>query len=372
MTNQAISVILDHLSNEARNSAHATFGAFELLQEGESNLARLCPSAIATASNERLLRSIDDVRELLAITPRSPAPLEQFDLTLCTAGIIETLNLVSHRRVKHMFLDAPTEPLMVMQERLAVEQVFTRLLETAFHLTSTSEVRVRLSANLDGKGGWLALAARDAELAQRLIKWLNGDPGQATLHDPDDVRFGIPTMLAGKHLRELGGSAEFERDSAGHFSVAVNLPSQLQAIEADGSENPDSVAQPDALNVLVVEDCDESYVLSEVLLQDERVSRARDGDEGLRLIRKQRFDLVLMDIHLPGMNGYQVIRSMRDWETETGNARTPIVVLSSDDLGTQQRSAAEYGCSGFLRKPLHRGELTNVLGRLRQARILVA
>jgi CheY-like chemotaxis protein len=62
---------------------------------------------------------------------------------------------------------------------------------------------------------------------------------------------------------------------------------------------------------------------------------------------------------------------MRDWESESGNARTPIVVLSSDDLETQRQSAAQFGCSGFLRKPLRRSELAEMLDRLKQHRILV-
>jgi len=77
---------------------------------------------------------------------------------------------------------------------------------------------------------------------------------------------------------------------------------------------------------------------------------------------------VLMDVHMPGIDGYAAIRSIRDWETETGNARTPVIVLSSDDLDTQRRSAAQSGCSGFLRKPLRNGELLEVLNRLKAAR----
>ena len=70
------------------------------------------------------------------------------------------------------------------------------------------------------------------------------------------------------------------------------------------------------------------------------------------------------------MDGYAEIRSMRDWETLSGNARTPIIVLSSDDLETQRHSAAQFGCAGFLRKPLRRGELTEMLDRLKQHRML--
>ena len=130
--------------------------------------------------------------------------------------------------------------------------------------------------------------------------------------------------------------------------------------------------RPDALAVLVAEDNDESFALTEQELHDERVWRAYDGAEALRMIQKQRFDVVLMDVHMPGMDGYSAIRGMREWETQTGNARTPIVVLSSDDLETQRQSAAQCGCSGFLRKPLQLSDLTNLLERVREARTLVA
>jgi len=108
------------------------------------------------------------------------------------------------------------------------------------------------------------------------------------------------------------------------------------------------------------------------MLGAERVHRALDGSEALHMMQKQRFDIVLMDIHMPGMDGYSAIRSIREWETQTGNARTPLVILSSDDLETQQRTAAASGCSGFLRKPLNRSDLTDLMERLKQSRRLAA
>ena len=94
--------------------------------------------------------------------------------------------------------------------------------------------------------------------------------------------------------------------------------------------------------------------------------------EAIDLVKKRRFDVVFMDVHMPGMDGYQAIRSIRDWETQTSNARTPIVVLSSDDLDRQTRSAAQSGCSGFLRKPLNNRDLPELLQRLKEVRTLSA
>lgn len=368
-----MSAIMEHFCNEARNSAHATLGALEALREFAPDSAKQAFLSVGGASADQLLRSIDDVRELLSTAPAPAAPsyasMEEFDLALSVAEIIEMLNLASGRRARRMLLEPLDAPLPITQDRRAVEQVVVRILNTAFKLAQTSEVRVRLSAIRGQSGLWLAVSARDAESAARLIRWLNGDPEVVTLQDPADVPCGLAVMVAGKRLRALGGSAELARDAAGHLSIVLDLPSHALPPEEANAAGDLEEAHPGGLSILVAEDCDESFVLTEVALQAEQVQRARDGREALRLLQKHRFDMVLMDVHMPGMDGYAAIRGMRDWETQTANARTPIVVLSSDDIETQRRGAAQCGCSGFLRKPLRLGDLTALLDRLKQARL---
>lgn len=372
MTNQAISAVLEHLCNEARNSMHATLGVMELLHEESEDSERRARLSIGRASADQLLRSIDDVRDLLSNAPAAyPAMLEEFDLVACASEIVEGLNLASGKRAKHMLLDPPYDPLVVTHDRKALEQVLTRLLDAAFKLSPTNVVRVNLIRPAKS-GIRLTLSARDTELALLLTSWLNSDPDRATLQDPLEVPYGVAVMVAGKRLRSLDASAKLVSDAAGHSTVVLDIPSQGHATNGNGLAPPAQELLPDTLNVLVVEDCDDSFVLTELMLEGERVWRARDGHEALRMIQKHRFDLVLMDVHMPGMDGYAAIRGMREWETQTGNARTPIVVLSSDDLETQRQSAAQCGCSGFLRKPLQLSDLTNLLERVRQARTLVA
>ena len=360
MTNEAISAVLEHLCNEARNSVHATLGVMELLRNGVEDSARRATLSIGSASADQLLRSIDDVRDLVSNAPAAPVTLEEFDLMACVSDIVEGLNLASGRRAKHMVLEEPYEPLLVTQDRKTLEQVLTRILDTAFKLAQTNDVRVKLVRCPSKNGVRLTLSARDADLSVRLSKWLNLNPEEAVLQDPLEVPHGIAIMVAAKRLRSLNASAELVRDSAGHSMIVFHLPSVELGIAGEDLASSGQEAQPDALNVLVAEDCDDSFVLTEMMLQGEHVWRARDGQEALRMIQKHRFDIVLMDVHMPGMDGYAAIRGMREWETETGNARTAMVVLSSDDLETQRRCAAQCGCSGFLRKPLRRSDLSEL------------
>ncbi len=330
MTNQAISAILDYFYSEAS-------------------------MASGPAGADKLLRCIDDVRDLCSHAPVPPGTTEEFDMLFCAEEIVAVLNLASGERVPRMVVNRPQQSVPVNQDRNAIEQVLMRVLDSALKLTEADETQLSLTIAGGETGIKLTLTVRDSTLAVRFAAWLDADPDQIRFEDPDDVSLGIALMVAGKKLRALGGAASLDEDSA----LTLALPSRAQGAGRDPN------ASPGALNILVAEDNDESFALTEMVLQDERVWRARDGEDALEMFQKQRFDAVFMDIHMPGMNGYQAIRSMRDWETRTGLARTPMVILSSDDLETQQRSAAEFGCSGFLRKPLQRWDLMPLLERLK-------
>jgi CheY-like chemotaxis protein len=350
---------------------HTIFGFMELAHDTEIDPALRESAAVSRASADQLLRSIDDIRELVADAPPALAAIEDMDLTLLTGEVSEVLNLASGRRRRRITLNCPAGSLPIMQDRKAVEQVLTRILSTALKLAGGTDVYV----NLEGRatnGIRLSINTRDNDLSGRLVKWLNSTLDAVSLQGPHDLPFGVAVMVAGKRLSALGGSAEATRDAAGHGLVAIDIPCRAPTADRAAGASPSAEMPSDVLSVLVAEDCDDSFFLTELMLEDEHVQRAHDGSEALRMTQKQRFDVVLMDVHMPGMDGYSAIRNIRDWETQTGNARTPLVVLSSDDLETQHRSAAESGCSGFLRKPLRRSDMQSLMERLKQSRRLIA
>jgi CheY-like chemotaxis protein len=370
MTNQTILSLLNYLCNEARNSVHASFGLMALCTDlaTDPNWQSCLDSSKGSA--DRLLHSIDDIRELFSTEGPLPDVPEEFDVTLCLGETIEVLNLASGNQASRLILQQPATPFVGRQDRRAVEQALTRVLGAVSKLSPKGEVRVSV-AGLPGRAGVrFEVIPPNSNIALRVADWLNANPDDVNLKDADDVLFGVATLVAGKRIRALGGSAEFQCDARLPMGLAVSLPWHTDANPNRGLEPPRY--DHSALNILVAEDSDESFVLTRILLQHESVWRARNGLEAIELVKKRRFDMVLMDVHMPGTDGYKAIRSIRDWETQTGNARTPIVVLSSDDLDTQTRSAAQSGCSGFLRKPLDNRDMLDLLERLKDARTLSA
>jgi CheY-like chemotaxis protein len=372
MTNQAILSIFDYLCNEARNSVHGLFGLMELRGDTDSDPTWRGYMEGSRTSSDRLLRSIDDVRELLEGEGPANETLEEFDAALCLGEAIDLLNLASRQGSSRIALGAPKEPLVLRQNRLVVEQVLTRVLDAALKLCRAGELRAAAQPAPGGNGVRIEIDLPNLDMVGTLADWLNTDPDQVSFKNNDDVPIGVSVMVAGRRLLTLGGKAELSCQAPGPTSLVLHLPSQMAEAGALHSEAWRHSGFAEALNVLVAEDCDESFAISELLLKKENVWRARGGLEALDMVKARRFDIVLMDVHMPGMDGYEVIRLVRDWETQTGNARTPIVVASSDDLDKQQRSAAQAGCSGFLRKPLRKADLLDLLDRLKAARAVAA
>jgi two-component system sensor histidine kinase/response regulator len=370
MTNQTILSLLNYICNEARNSVQASFGLMALCPTLAPDPAWQSCIENSKWGADRLLRCIDDIRELLS--PEAPVidPAEEFDVTLCLGETIELLNLASGDRASRLILKSATRPVTGRQHRRALEQALMRVLDAVSKLGRKGDAQITAVRASDGDGVQFEIIPANSNVALRVADWLNADPDQIDFQDSEEVLYGVATLVAGKRIRALGGTAEFVSDARAPMALVVSIPWQADTA-GDGAPEP-SQQNESSLSVLVAEDSDESFVLTGILLQNESVWRARDGLEALDMMKARRFDVVLMDIHMPGMDGYKAIRSMRDWETQTGNARTPIVVLSSDDLDTQMRSASQSGCSGFLRKPLDHHDLMDLLNRLKAVRMVSA
>lgn len=108
-------------------------------------------------------------------------------------------------------------------------------------------------------------------------------------------------------------------------------------------------------NILVVDDNAEIREIIQVLLEGEgyEVSEASDGEEALRLNKEKEFDLIILDIMMPGVNGYQVCRKIR----ETNNA--PILFLSARTKDSDKTLGFSSGGDDYLAKPFSYNELIN-------------
>ena len=123
-----------------------------------------------------------------------------------------------------------------------------------------------------------------------------------------------------------------------------------------------AVAAPQAgngLRILLAEDNPVNALLIRELLRRRGHStrEVTTGTAAVAAMEEERFDLLLTDIHMPGMDGIDAARAIRANEQAHGRARTPIVALTADALETGKRACQEAGMDGFLTKPVDPAEL---------------
>lgn len=105
--------------------------------------------------------------------------------------------------------------------------------------------------------------------------------------------------------------------------------------------------------ILVVEDNENNRYLITFILEKRghQVFAARTGEEGVAMALKEKPDLILMDIQLPGINGLETTRRIRS--ESTAGAQVPIIALTSYALVGDQEQVMNAGCSGYLEKPIN-------------------
>jgi two-component system cell cycle response regulator DivK len=105
------------------------------------------------------------------------------------------------------------------------------------------------------------------------------------------------------------------------------------------------------LSILLIEDNEQNRYLTTFLLNKfgHSVVSACDGPSGIAMALEQKFDLILLDIQLPGMDGYEVARTLR---ATPSTRNTPIVAVTSYAMVGDRESILEAGCDGYLEKPI--------------------
>lgn len=117
------------------------------------------------------------------------------------------------------------------------------------------------------------------------------------------------------------------------------------------------------MRILVVEDAQENRFVIQAYLKSlpHEIKMAENGQIGLDLYKAQPFDMVLMDMHMPVMDGYTATQSLRKWEKEQGKKPTPVIALTAHALKDDRQKCLDAGCDEYLSKPLKKARLIETI-----------
>jgi len=362
---EAKAAFLANMSHEIRTPMNGVMGVLHLLKsetlsdEGRGMLgdALSCGQMLSELLNDVIdFSKIEAGRLELASEPVDPSALLE--------GVVRLLK--PQADTKHLTLAVEIDKSLgwVRSDPVRLRQALFNLVGNAVKFTETGSVTVRCSAPRPGR---LRFEVEDtgvgiAEDAQARIfqRFDQGDASTTRKFGGSGLGLTITRKLAEMMSGEVGLISQVGAGSTFWLEVAAE-PAAAQTAAADNLE-----PVLDGLRILVVEDNPTNRMIATKLLQamGAEVATAEDGYVGVDTAAKGDFDLILMDVQMPGIDGLEAARRIR----ALGGAasRTPIVALTANVLSHQRRAYLDAGMDGVVGKPISPAILIAEIARLSQ------
>ena len=180
---------------------------------------------------------------------------------------------------------------------------------------------------------------------------------------------GLGMAISKKLVEEMGGTITFESEKGVGTTFVIRVPFKIDP-DADKREEPKNVSEKSikGLHVLLAEDNELNMEIAEFVLQNEgaEVTKAWNGQETVELFRKSEsgeFDVILMDIMMPVMNGYEATKMIRSLDREDAK-KIPIIAMTANAFTEDRIRAKEAGMDEHVAKPVDAELLIKVIHKL--------
>ena len=376
--NQAKSTFLATMSHEIRTPMNGVLGSAELLErEALSERQRRLVGTVRTSATA-LLRIIDDVLDFSKIEAgRMELERAPFALRALVEGTVEAVRVQAGRKGLDLSATVVAEcPDALVGDATRLRQILFNLIGNAIKFTEVGGVRVTahcVSGN--GPARTLTLSVADTgigmstEHVARLFQpFAQADSSTTRRFGGTGLGLSIVRRLAQLMGGDVTVASEPGKGSTFTATLAVEVAAvdvRDQAPSATGPAVAEDAGRP-AGRVLAVDDYDINLeVLADQLaLLGIEADMARDGIEALTRWREGNYALLLTDIHMPDMDGFELTRQIRT--EEAGNPdrrRTPIVALTANALKGEAERCLAAGMDDYLTKPLTLDRLRAALDR---------
>jgi len=350
------------LGHELRNPLGALRNASKLLERDVATSPRLeNPLAIIERQIDTLTLLVDDLLDVARVTSgKISLKLSPVDLAALVRNLVDEAGRSSRERRLRLSLDAPAFPVVVMGDRLRLEQVVNNLLTNALKYTPPGgRIEVVVA---DGDPAILRVVDTGVGISAEVLPTIFEPFTQAaqTL-DLAQGGMGLGLSVVRALVRLHGGEVVASSAGAGRGTeFTVRLPGVLDAAELIAESDPVSVlASSPPRHILIVEDSDDNRESLQELLESQghRVDIATDGEQGVERAIAVHPEVALVDIGLPRLDGYEVARRIR----AAGGVDIVLVALTGYGQPEDRTRAAAAGFDVHMTKPINFGNLHKIL-----------
>jgi CheY-like chemotaxis protein len=357
---------LSNMSHELRTPLNAIVGFLDVLNKSKLLKEQKEIVSIIKSSSEILVTLINDILDF--------SKIESGKLTIekCKFDISETLNNV-YKLLKQKAVDKSLEfkididdriPKHLIGDKIRLNQIIINLVGNAVKFTNTGTVCIKADfVSKDNESVNILFSVKDTGIGidEKNLEKIFERFEQAS----DDItrRFGGTGLglSISKSLVELQGGKLFVRSKLGkgsefYFTLNFKISKDSEYI----FEKHDEYKDLGKLNILVFEDTPFNVKLIKKIFENTEchVDIADNGRSGIQLLEQNKdYDVILMDIQMPEMNGYEAA----NYITKTMNLNIPIIAMTADNKESERKKCEKLGMLNFITKPFKPDELFSVI-----------
>ncbi len=375
----AKSRFLAAMSHDIRTPMNAILGMGDVLRDSGLNQEQKDALKVLTHSGESLLILVNDILDLSKV---EAGQLHVEAVTFDLHELVQSTNYILHQRANQKGLTfdynlKPGCPQMVVGDPHRLRQVLLNLLGNALKFTEKGGVLLTVEA---GVGDLAAFSVSDTGIGipkERLKRIF--DPfkqaGRSIARDFGGTGLGL--TICDRLVKAMGGAMRVESvvGEGSVFAFTVRLP---HADAALADQEPTRLvrtrtreeSQPPvfrhSLKILSVDDVEENRMVMKAFLANSRhrLVEALNGEEAVVLFKASNFDLVLMDMQMPIMDGYEATRRIRAWERQQGRSPVTIAALTANAMRDGIEKATSCGCNMHIAKPVGKARLLHLLDQI--------
>lgn len=372
--NRTKSQFLANMSHELRTPLNAIIGIAEMLYEEtqeERDNAVAEPVGRIVRAGKHLLMLINDILDLSKIEAgKLDLYPEELDIAPLVGELTKTTQSIADKNCNQLIVECPADIGVMRADSTRVRQVLLNLLGNACKFTENGEIRLTVARETDGSTGWVIFIVADTGIGMT-VEQLGRLFQEFSQADSSTTRkyggSGLGLAISQRLCRAMGGEITVTSLPGRGAVFTVRLPDQAVHAAAQRAELPPVAkgGSPKRMmggfpRVLVIDDDLDALDVMRRFLSKEGfdVLTARGGREGLQLARELRPSLITLDVLMPELDGWRVLRELK---SKPELASIPVIMLTIVD---ERSKGYALGASEYITKPIDWTRLRAVLHHL--------